>query len=112
MSNTIELRQFVDKQPWTAVTGAALVGFAFGSGIAMPILVGAGMSRALLGSTVKTWLAREVEQGLRDYFRPEQTTATEAAPTKAEVVEEHGDTDSGAPGETPLARRVRRELGY
>ena len=106
MKNTLELKQFVEKQPWTAVSGAALVGFAVGSGMAMPILVGAGMSQGVLSSTLKTWLAREVEQGLRDLFRPKPT------PTATEVVEEHGDTDSGAPGETRLSRQVRQELGY
>ena len=102
MSNTIELRQFVEKQPWTAVTGAALVGFAFGSGLAMPILVGAGMRR-----TVKTWLATEVQQGLRDFLRPQQTVASEAPENSLKP----GDSDSGVPRETPLARQVRRELG-
>lgn len=111
MNNTVELRKFVEEKPWTAVTGAALVGFAFGSGMALPILMGAGMSRAGLGTMVKSWLAKEVEQGLRDYMRPRQAKLTDAS-AQAGPVEEHGETDSGAPGETPLARQVRRELGY
>ena len=104
-SKTLELKQFVEKQPWTAVSGAALVGFAFGSGMAVPILVGAGMSRGVLGSTLKGWLAREVEQGLRNLFLPKP-------PATRPEIEDHSQTDSGAPGDTSLSRRVQRELGY
>lgn len=106
MNDAIELKKFVEKQPWTAVTGAALVGFAFGSGMAMPILMGAGMSRAVLRSTLKTWLATQVRQGLQDLWRT-QASAIQV-PAK---VEQHGDSDSGGPGETSLARQVSRELG-
>ena len=92
--NTAELRQFIEEKPLSSLGGAVLVGFALGSGAAMPILLGAGLSRAGLGGMVTGWLRQEVEQGLRQWLQQRQ-------PGEA------------SPGETPLARKVREELaGY
>ena len=109
MKNTTELKKLVQERPITAVAGAVLVGFAFGSGVALPLLAGAGMNRSGLEVLVKSWLAREVQQGLRDYLRPQHAAAAWAAEPG---VEDHDHSDSGAPGGSPLARQVRRELGY
>ena len=96
-NNTTELRQFVEEKPLTSLGGALLVGFALGSGAAMPILLGAGLSRAGLGGMVKGWLRHEAEQGLRQWLQRQQPEPPADA----------------SPGETPLARKVREELaGY
>lgn len=112
MKNNTDLRQFIEEKPLTSLGGAVLVGFAFGSGAAMPLLLGAGLSRAGLGGMVKNWLRQEAEQGLRNWLQRQQSqpaVEAQAEPT----VEDHSQSDSGAPGQTPLARKVSEELaGY
>ncbi len=98
--NDNELRQFIEEKPLTSLGGAILVGFAVGSGAAAPLLLGAGMSRSGLGGMIKSWLGQEVEQGLRDWLQRQRPK-----PTLEPQV------DSGAPGQTPLARKVSAELG-
>lgn len=113
MKSNTTLRQFVEEKPLTSLGGAVLVGFAVGSGAAVPLLVGAGLSRAGLGGMLKSWLRHEAEKGLRDWLQRQQSRATRESQPDPAGVEEHNRSDSGAPGETPLARKVREELdGY
>lgn len=112
MNNNTDLRQFIQEKPLTSLGGALVVGFAMGSGVAMPLLLGAGLSRAGLGGTVQTWLRQEVEQGLRSWLQGQRAKPAVEPPAEP-AIEEHGQSDSGAPGQTPLARKVSEELaGY
>lgn len=78
----------------------------------MPLLLGAGLSRAGLGGMLKSWLRQEIEQGVRGWLQ-RQPPRPEVEPELEPVVEDHSQSDSGAPGETPLARKVSEELaGY
>ena len=111
-NNQTELRQFVQEKPFTSLGGAVLVGFAFGSGLAMPILFGAGMSRSGLGGMLKGWLRQEAEHGLREWLKSQQKPIAQE-PEAESRLEDHDQSDSGSPGQTPLARKVRDELdGY
>lgn len=109
-SNTNQLRQFVQEKPLTSFGGALLVGFAFGSGAAMPILLGAGLSQSGVRQALQSWLLKEAEMGLRQWLQPQPPVPTQECESS---VEDHGQSDSGYPGETGLARKVCQELaGY
>ena len=86
---TTELRQFVQEKPLTSLGSAVLVGFAFGSGAAIPILLGAGLSRAGLGGMLQSWLRREAEQGLRHWLqgqRPQPPAAVVYLPQRLQAL--------------------------
>lgn len=108
MKNANELRRMIDEKPLTTLGGAVLVGFSLGSGLALPLLAGAGLNQAGLGRILKSWLRQEVEEGLRLWIQPAQPqAAVEPGP------EDHSASDSGVPGQTSLARQVLDELaGY
>jgi hypothetical protein len=110
MQNVNELRRMIEEKPLTSLGGALLVGFSLGSGLAFPLLAGAGLNRAGLNRMLTSWLRQELEHGLRQIVR----TDSEQSPAAAEPEpEDHSASDSGVPGQTPLARKVLDELaGY
>lgn len=111
--NQSQLQQYVQQKPLTSLGGAVLLGFAFGSGVAMPVLLGAGLSRSGLGGTLKGWLRQEAELALREWLKKQQAPGRASEDAPGPEVEGHGHSDSGEPGQTPLARKVREELdGY
>lgn len=112
-NNHSQLQQYIQEKPITSLGGAVLLGFAVGSGVATPLLLGAGLSRSGLGGTLKGWLRQEAELALRQWLKKQRTSGGVSEAVTDPEVEDHGHSDSGEPGQTPLARKVREELdGY
>ncbi|MBN9414381.1 MAG: hypothetical protein J0I12_03040 [Candidatus Eremiobacteraeota bacterium] len=111
-NNPSDLRKFVEEKPLTSLGGAVLFGFAVGSGVALPILFGASMSRSGIGGILKSWLRQEAEHGLREWLKSQQKPVQVESESPS-ALEGHEQSDNGSPGQTPLARQVREELdGY
>ncbi|MFN8607884.1 MAG: hypothetical protein U0931_10150 [Vulcanimicrobiota bacterium] len=110
MQESKPLREMIEERPLTSLGGALMVGFALGSGLALPVLAGAGLNRMGLQRMLMSWMQHEVEQGLRQWMQPASEVQTVEAQARPE---DHGQSEGGRPGETPLARKVIDELaGY
>lgn len=97
MNRRENLKEMIQEKPLLSLGGALAAGFAVGSGLALPLMAGAGLNRAGLGRLVKAWLAQELQQGLRQWIQPSGREQAELP----------------GPGQTRLARQVSDELsGY
>ncbi|MBS2035026.1 hypothetical protein JST97_08555 [bacterium] len=85
-------KQIVQEKPLTSLGGAVVAGFALGSGLAVPLLAGAGLSRAGLGRMVQSWLMQELEDGVRQWMRP--TAASTPADREADELAGYRGTRS------------------